>query len=217
MTEWRVEVELGDEGGHEALGQRLRSLDLDDDARKRLGDRVIVTRDGGWLFLYAGSEEQAEEAEKVIRELLGAEGLSAQVSLTRWHDVEEAWKDASVPLPETEQEIREEERRREAAEERETELEGRPEWEVRVDVPSLRDTLELADKLKGEGMKVHRRWKHLLVAAPSEEGAAELGKKIEGEAPKGSEVTVVPTEGAPHPVWVFIGAHTPGAARDLGL
>ena len=44
--EWRVEVELGDDQHHLTLGERLRSLDLDDEARKRLGDRVIVTRDG---------------------------------------------------------------------------------------------------------------------------------------------------------------------------
>ena len=32
------------------------SLDLDDEARKRLGDRVIVTRDGSRMFMYAQTE-----------------------------------------------------------------------------------------------------------------------------------------------------------------
>ena len=51
--EWRVEVELGDEQHHLTLGERLRTLDLDDEARSRLGDRVIATRDGDHMFLYA--------------------------------------------------------------------------------------------------------------------------------------------------------------------
>ena len=76
--EWRVEVDLDDEQHGLKLGERLRSLDLDDEARKRLGDRVIVTRDGAKMFLYATTEEQAREAESVARDLVAAEGLSAR-------------------------------------------------------------------------------------------------------------------------------------------
>ena len=52
--------------------------------------------------------------------------------------------------------------------------------------------------------------------AASEERANELAERIKAEAPEGSSVQVV-TAGAPHPVFVFLGAHTPGIARDLGL
>ena len=99
--EWRVEVDLDDEQHGLKLGERLRSLDLDDEARKRLGDRVIVTRDGSRMFMYAPTEAQAREAERVARELVAAEGLTADISLTRWHPDEDAWKDASIPMPET--------------------------------------------------------------------------------------------------------------------
>ena len=102
--EWRVEVDLDDEQHGLTLGSACARLDLDDEARKRLGDRVIVTRDGPRMFLYAETEEQAREAERVARELLAAEELSADTALTRWHPDEDAWKDASVPLPETEEE-----------------------------------------------------------------------------------------------------------------
>ncbi len=214
--EWRVEVELGDEQHHLTVAERLRSMDLDDEARERLGTRVIVTRDGPRLFLYAGAETQAKEAEKVVRELLDAEDLSAEVRLTRWHPVEEAWKDASVPLPETEQEVRAEERRHEAAEEIEAQHGGEYDWELRVDLPSLKDTSELARKLKDEGLDVHRRWKYLLVGAGSEEQAAEIGERVRAEAPEGTELHVGPG-GIPRPVWVMMGSHRPGIARDLGL
>ena len=60
--EWRVEIDLDDEGHHYSLGERLRAHDLDDEARERLGRRVVVTRDGPQLFLYTTSEEAAHEA-----------------------------------------------------------------------------------------------------------------------------------------------------------
>jgi hypothetical protein len=50
--EFKVEVELGDEEHHLSFWKRLRSLDVDDEARKRLGSRVTVTRDGNRIQLY---------------------------------------------------------------------------------------------------------------------------------------------------------------------
>lgn len=99
--EFRVEVDLEDEEHRLSLGERLQTLDLDDEARERLGSRVIVTRDGPRMFLYASSREAAAEAERVVRELLEEDGLFGQVRATRWHPVERAWKDADEPLPQT--------------------------------------------------------------------------------------------------------------------
>jgi hypothetical protein len=203
--EWRVEVDLDDPEHGYKLSERLHALDLDAEASNRLGERVTVTRDGSRMFLYAGSEAQAREAERVARELVESDELSAAITLTRWHPVEEAWKDASVPLPQTEQERIEEYRRREEAEEREAEREGEYDWEVRVDLPSLHDTHDLAERLRSEGYDVKRRWKHLLIGAPTEERAAEIGERIEREAPEGTEVHVE-TTGVPHPVFVMIGS-----------
>jgi hypothetical protein len=207
--EWRVEVELGEEGHGPTLGERLRAVDLDDAARKRLGERVIVTRDGRNMFLYAASEAAAREAEKVVRELLEAEDLEGEVSLTRWHPDEEAWKDASVPLPRTpEERAAEQERHRETEE-----TSGDHDWEVRVDLPSLRQAFELAGRLRDEGLHVRRRWKHLLVEAPSEEDANELAERISSEGPEGTETSVEPL--LPHPAFVSLGAHLPRIGRDL--
>ena len=99
--EFRVEVELDDDQHHLTLAERFRAMDLDDEARERLGSRVIVTRDGSHLFLYANTQASCEEAERVVRELLAADELTAQVRSTRWHPVEQAWKDISEPLPDT--------------------------------------------------------------------------------------------------------------------
>jgi hypothetical protein len=202
--EWRVEVELGEEQHHLTIGERLRSLDLDDEARKRLDDRVIVTRDGEHLFLYAGSEAAANEAERVARELVASEGMSAELRVTRWDEAEEAWTDASGA-----------EGPAAGVRERE-EAWSEPDWEVRVDLPGRVETVELARKLEGEGLEVRRRWHHLLVGADTEGDAAELAKRMAAETPEGAEIHVEPG-GVPHPVFVLIGAHKPGIARDLGL
>lgn len=212
--EWRVEVDLDDEQHGFKLGERLRSLDLDDEARDRLGDRVIVTRDGRRMFLYAQTEEQARAAERVARELVAEEGLTAEISLTRWHPDEDAWKDASIPMPETEEQRALERERHQRVAEREPRPRWAYQWEVRVDLPTRQDTRELASRLTEEGIEVRRHWRYLLVGTATEERANELAQRIQSEAPQGS-VQVV-TAGAPHPVFVFLGAHTPGIARDLG-
>ena len=112
QEEFRVEVELDDDEHHLSLGERLRAVDLDDEARERLGSRVIVTRDGSHLFLYAQTQESCAEAERVVRELIVQDELTATVRSTRWHPVEEAWKDISEPLPATPEELEAEQQAR---------------------------------------------------------------------------------------------------------
>jgi methylenetetrahydrofolate reductase (NADPH) len=77
-------------------------------------------------------------------------------------------------------------------------------------------TLDLAERLSEEGFDVHRRWKYLLIGAPTEERAAELAERIRADAPEDAEVHVEPSS-VTHPAFVFLGAHRPGIARDLGL
>jgi hypothetical protein len=109
--EFRVEVELAEEGHGLSLGERLRALDLDDEARERLGSRVIVTRDGSHLFLYANTRESCAEAERVVRELLAQDDLSVNVEAQRWHPVAEEWNRADEPLPDTPEAVEAERRR----------------------------------------------------------------------------------------------------------
>jgi hypothetical protein len=84
--EWRVEVDLEDQQHGLTLSERLRSLDLDDEARERLGDRVVVSRDGPRMFLYAASGEQAREAERVARDLAARVGLELAGATVRVTD-----------------------------------------------------------------------------------------------------------------------------------
>jgi hypothetical protein len=188
--EFRVEVELDEAEGGYSLGERLRALDLDDAARERLGAGVMVTRDGSRLFLYAASDSEAREAERTIRELVEADELTAEIAVTRWHEVEEAWKDASLPLPATSAEVQAEQAALEASEAREAELEGHYDWEVVVQLPSRSLAIEIARRLTEEGKPVRRRWRYIAVGAPTEDRARELAERLRSEVPDDAEVRV---------------------------
>ena len=188
--EYRVEVALDDPEHGYSTSERLRALDLDDDARERLGPKVMVTRDGPRLFLYATSRAHAREAERFVSELFAADEVSADIRVTRWHPVEEAWKDASLPLPATSDEVAAEVEAREAEEEREAEIEGEYDWHVVVHLSRRRDAIDLADRLAAEGFSVHRRWRYLSVGVLTEERAEELAERLRSEHAADADVRI---------------------------
>lgn len=89
--EFKVEVELGDD--HLSFWERLRTLDIDDDARKRLGSRVTVTRDGDRIQLYTHTLADAQEAEATVRTLVADDHVTAEYTLSRWDAASEQWVD----------------------------------------------------------------------------------------------------------------------------
>ena len=190
QDEFRVEIELADEGRALALGERLRALELGEKERGRLGQGVMVTQDGAHVFLYAAGEDEARNAESVVRELVAAQGLGATLAVTRWHPVEEAWKDASLPLPTTPEEEAEEYAAREEAEEEEAEAEGEYDWHVVVHLQGRREAAELSARLAGEGEHVTRRWRYLVVGVLTEERAEELAERLRSELPDDADVRI---------------------------
>jgi hypothetical protein len=188
--EFRVEIELDDDEHGYSLGERLRALDLDDEARKRLGGRVLVTRDGSRLFLYAAEEAQAREAAHTVRSVSEADELTAEISVTRWHPVEEAWKDASLPLPDTPAEEKAEYAAREAAEAEEAETEGEYDWHVIVRLSRRDEAVEVAGRLEADGLPVARRWRYVVAGALTEERAEQLAERLRGELPNDADVSV---------------------------
>jgi hypothetical protein len=188
--EFRVEVELDDAEHGYSFGERLRALDLDDDARRRLGESVLVTRDDSRLFLYAESEAQAGEAERVVRGLVDADELSAEITVTRWHPIAEEWRDASLPIPSTAEEENAEYAAREAAEAREAESEGEYDWHVVVHLSGRDDAAELAARLTDEGVPATQRWRYVVVPALTEERADELAERLRSELPEEADVRI---------------------------
>jgi hypothetical protein len=188
--EFRVEIDLDDDEHGYSLTERLRAVDLDDAARARLAPRVVVSRDGSKLFLYAASEQHAREAERVVRSLVDEDGLSAEITVTRWHPIQEEWLDASLPLPDSDQERRAEYESREAAEAQEAAAEGEFDWHVVVRLGGRDEAAELAARLAEDGVPAARRWRYVVAGALTQEQADELAGRLRGELGPDVEVEV---------------------------
>jgi hypothetical protein len=188
--DFRVEVELDDEAHGYPLRERLLALNLDDEARERLGRNVVVTRDGSRMFAYTPTEAQAREAERVIAGLVADEGLSADLAVTRWHPVAEEWRDVSLPLPDTAEDEEREYEEREAAERLEAAEEGEFDWHVVAELRSREGARDLLRTLSDEGLPVTRRWRYVTVGAVTEERAGELADRLRSELGDSGEVWV---------------------------
>jgi hypothetical protein len=156
------------------------------------GDRVAVSLDerDREVFLYADSRQRAEAAQAALQRLARSEGWALEVELRRWHPVAEEWAHADEPLPASPEEVAAERAERVAQEREESRRRGAPEWEVRLALPSHRDTVELAERLRVEGIPSTRRWRYLLIGAEDEDTANSLAARLRAEAPPGTEVTV---------------------------
>ena len=187
----RLTVEAADDTVAAELARWLAELRLDASEREPLGERVIVSREGRRVFLYTDSEERARAVERLVLAQLGhpAEG---RVTLDRWHPVEQEWEDASVPLPQTEEELRVEHERQQAREAEDSRRSGGAEWEVRVELAGHAETVELAERLEAEGVPVVRRYTYLLVGAENEDAAHALAERLERETPEGARIEVEP-------------------------
>lgn len=195
MDDWRLTVDFDDEGDGTQLVEWLGALRLASEERDRLGDRIAVSRDGACVFLYADGEERAREADGVVRAHLTGRGLNARIQLDRWHPVEQDWKDAGIPLPSTEGEVRAEHERMQEREAAHSRASGHAEWEVRVSLPTREATEALADTLEADGVPVVRRATFLLVGAANHDDALELAERLRKELPEGAKVEVEPGGG----------------------
>jgi len=191
MEDWRVKVDLHEEELGTVFVRWLKEHSLEDELADRLRGRVVVSRNDDKYFLYANARDQADAAREVVDRFLAEHQVQADVEVQRWHEVAEDWEEASLALPESPEEIEAEHQRRVELERRESAEAGMDEWEVQITLPDHRSTKALADKLEGEGVKVSRRWRHLVIPAPSEDDGSELAERIRAEAPADASIEVV--------------------------
>jgi hypothetical protein len=186
--EWRLQIDVQDASQGETLVERLDPGELEHELSDAFHDRVIVSRDGPRIFVYAGSRDQAEKARAFIVKEAEDEGWAIEPELTHWHPAAEAWEDPDLPLPDDDAAKVAEHEQLIAAERQDLAQRGVPEFEVRVDLPSHRDAVRFDELLRAEGVPSVRRWKYLVVGASDEDAARALAKRLEAEAPAGSKV-----------------------------
>jgi hypothetical protein len=193
--DWRVKVDLHEEELGSVFVRWLRENSLEDELAERLRGRVVVSHDEDKYFLYANARDQADAAREVVDKFLDEHKVHADVVVQRWHEVAEQWEEGSLPLPETPEEIEAEHQRRVELERKESADAGMDEWEVQVTLPHHHPTKELADRLEHEGLKVSRRWRHLVIPVPSEDDGQELAERIRQEAPPDAQIAVAGSYG----------------------
>jgi hypothetical protein len=116
--------------------------------------------------------------------------MPAQIVVERWHPIAEQWEPADAPLPDDEAAARGERAQLDAAETRESLALSAAMYEVRVELPSHRQAVELAARLTGEGYSVVRRWRFLVVGANNADQAAEFEAAIRQQVPEGAQLSV---------------------------
>lgn len=166
---------------------------VDDEIRRAVGPGVVVGAGDAQVFLYAGTEAAARDADRAARDVLARHGVTAQSALHRWHPIEEQWEDPGVPMPQTEADRQAEHERLEEAEAAESESTGIARWQVRVELGSHHEAVALARRLESEGLAVVRRWKFLVVGAGNEDAAQEIAGQIRQQAPSGAVVSTEET------------------------
>ncbi len=188
--EWRLEVDFEEDEPALGLAARVEAGEVEHDLSLEFQGRVILSRDGPLLFVYAASREQIEAARDALVADSKRHHSEPEVDLRRWHPVAEEWRDPEEPLPETSDAERTERRSLMERERQAAVTNGYPEFEVRADLGSHHDAVAVWRRLVEEGLPAIHRWRYLVVGAGDEDNAKELRDRIEAEAPPGSHVKV---------------------------
>jgi len=186
--DFRVHFTLPSHIGAKQLREALRDTGLNHLLAEQI-DHVAVSVDGNEVFLYAGSDDDAEQAAAAVTAFGTENGWAISPEIRRWHPDAEEWEDPSAPLPVASDAVAAEHANVITAERVESERYGFPEYEVRVECATHADTVALAGALRDEGIPSVRRFRYLLVGAIDEDSANRLAMRI-GAMP-GADTTTV--------------------------
>jgi hypothetical protein len=187
--DWRVRVDLHDEGFAHRLGESLEAAELKHDLRRAYADRVVVSVDGAEVFLYAADRAQAQAAQSVVERVAADHGWALDTELRHWHPMAEIWEDPDNPEPVTAAQEQTEDAIRAAGERRDSADQGYPEMEVRVSCSSRREAGELSHRLEEEGTVNVHRWDWVLIGATDEAAAEAIAQRLRSELPH-AEISV---------------------------
>ena len=190
--DWRITIEVEESEAGGVLDRLAGELDaeareLADDLKQR---RLSVSRDGDTIFVYAGSQADAEKSHAIVESQLRNNDVEAKTSkVEHWLEAEERWSDEPPGETWEEEELDE----------------GFAPWEVRVECGSRQEARDLAERLEAEGYKPLRHSHFLIVGAASHEDAEALATRLHGEVEVGGEVVLEAMSQSPSRFAIFGG------------
>jgi hypothetical protein len=170
--EWRLIFEVGNAKGID---------DVIEEARAQTSEEVDIHRRGDQVLAYALSEADARATEKLVAGLLGARGLPAASTLTRWNPGAERWQDPSLPVEHRTYDIGPD-----------WAAMGELAWEVRLRLQSGKEARRLAEELLDAGRPTISGLRNrITVGVVDGSEASALAEDLRLRAPT-AEITVRP-------------------------
>ena len=184
--DWRVKAALESNGAAGRLHAATGTLELYAHARHALADRAVVAHEGTNVYAYATSQGNATGAQGALEDLARAEGLDAHFTIERWHPLRDDWESSELPADELAPEDETLADEREEAE-RESKV---PQYELRLQLPTHREAIELAHRLAAEGVRTQRHWHYLLIGAWTVDDAEALAAQLRPDLPADAKVKI---------------------------
>jgi hypothetical protein len=209
---WRVMVTFDEPAPTERAARELSGRDIEAQVRRRLHARVAVSVIDPQVYLCTGTRNSAVAAEEVIRAVLPAHHLRATVVTHFWDPSIHRWINSADSVPDdTGLTLMQDQHRHGPASEiardtRDADATEYATWAVRVKLPSHRDAVTFARRLKAQGHPPVRHWRHLNVGARNQDEAHALAAAIHAQAPPWAVISVYRV-----PEWILataLGSHT---------
>jgi hypothetical protein len=99
--DWRLRASLDTSDLHgslHSLVERLRDRNVVGEVKSAVPHDVVITHDGNELFAYAADESLLVAARRAIEQVVGDDGIAADVRISHWDDELDDWRQTD-PTP----------------------------------------------------------------------------------------------------------------------
>lgn len=186
---WRLAIDVHEEGHARALVDRLEAVELEHDLASSFHDRVFLVRNGAEVLAYAADQTQAGKVSELVTSLAAKHGWELETKLFEWDEGKVEWIETSKELAHDAPHLAAHSKVI-AAERASSLAHGYPDWEVKVECPSHHDVLALVEQLTKENIPTAHRWRYLVIGANDEDSGEQLAARVRKEAPEGTTTTV---------------------------
>jgi hypothetical protein len=192
--DWRLTITL-EAAERLPVLRRLREAHLASTLRTQLDPTAVVTHADAHIYAYLTSEAAAIATEALALDVLRESGINIELTLERWHPIEQRWESLNVPRPQTDEELAAERARQQEDEAATARALSHAEWEILIECHSHAEAVQLAETLANQALSVIRRWRYLIVGTATEDEANALADRLAATPGVNAEISVRPSGG----------------------